>query len=52
MKYCENCGAELSDNARFCTACGADQNTQQPEGHLHEEKPMQKRKNAGGKLYL
>lgn len=22
MKYCEQCGAQLSDSARFCSACG------------------------------
>lgn len=25
MKYCENCGAELNDNAKFCDECGATQ---------------------------
>ena len=52
MKYCENCGAQLSDDARFCTACGADQNTQKPEGHLHEEKPMPKKKKHWWKVIL
>ena len=23
MKYCPNCGAQLPDNAMFCSACGA-----------------------------
>lgn len=23
MKYCPNCGAQLSDDAMFCPACGA-----------------------------
>ena len=23
MKYCPNCGAQLSDNANFCGSCGA-----------------------------
>lgn len=23
MKYCNSCGNQLSDDARFCTACGA-----------------------------
>ena len=24
MKFCVNCGSQLSDDARFCTACGAE----------------------------
>ena len=27
MAYCVKCGAQLADNARFCTGCGADQGT-------------------------
>ncbi len=27
MAYCVKCGAQLADNARFCTSCGADQGT-------------------------
>lgn len=27
--YCKKCGAELPDNARFCSVCGADQETQE-----------------------
>ena len=23
MKYCQNCGTALDDNARFCIECGA-----------------------------
>lgn len=23
MRYCENCGAELRDNAKFCSSCGS-----------------------------
>lgn len=23
MKYCPNCGAQLPDNARFCSVCGS-----------------------------
>lgn len=29
MKYCTKCGKELEDNALYCTACGATQNTGQ-----------------------
>lgn len=25
MKHCKNCGAELHDDARFCSSCGAEQ---------------------------
>lgn len=36
MKYCPNCGAQLPDNANFCSVCGArfgapQQNYQQPQ---------------------
>ena len=36
MKYCPNCGAQLPDNANFCSVCGArtgapQQPYQQPE---------------------
>lgn len=27
MAYCVKCGAQLADNTRFCTSCGADQGT-------------------------
>ena len=27
-KFCNNCGAELSDDATFCNSCGAQQNAQ------------------------
>ena len=30
MKICPNCGAQLDDNATFCTACGANVSAQQP----------------------
>ena len=26
QRFCENCGAELSDDASFCPSCGAKQN--------------------------
>ncbi|MBQ9450388.1 MAG: zinc ribbon domain-containing protein [Bacteroidales bacterium] len=36
MKYCPNCGAQLPDNANFCSVCGTrfgapQQNYQQPQ---------------------
>ena len=35
MKYCEECGTQLSDNARFCKECGTKQDilpdTQEPK---------------------
>ena len=36
MKYCPNCGAQLSDNANFCGSCGtrldaAPQASEQPK---------------------
>lgn len=36
MKYCPNCGAQLSDNANFCGSCGtrldaASQASEQPK---------------------
>lgn len=39
--FCENCGREISDNAKFCTHCGAPQNPRpaqdtQPASSEHE----------------
>lgn len=30
MKNCSNCGAEMQDDVKFCPACGAAQNEEQP----------------------
>ncbi|MCR4824568.1 MAG: zinc ribbon domain-containing protein [Bacteroidales bacterium] len=30
MKYCPNCGAQLPDNANFCSVCGARFGAPQP----------------------
>ena len=31
-KFCVSCGAQLADNADFCTTCGAKQSAAQPQG--------------------
>lgn len=41
MRFCENCGAKLDDNAVFCDECGTNQNQQQEE---HDSKPKEKSK--------
>lgn len=33
MKYCENCGALLEENAKFCPSCGTPATEAQPEPH-------------------
>lgn len=37
MKNCSNCGAELQDEAKFCPACGAAQNVEQPAGQQAQQ---------------
>jgi len=43
MVYCQNCGSENVDDAKFCVNCGAEikkvtQKKQQPEGKLQKQK--------------
>lgn len=45
MKYCENCGAKLDDNATFCDECGAKQVSQ-----TVEEKPSISSAKKKGKI--
>ena len=40
MKYCPNCGAQLSDNATFCGSCGTRIGASQPQ--FNEQQPKQK----------
>lgn len=40
MKYCPNCGAQLSDNANFCGSCGTRIGVSQPQ--FNEQQPKQK----------
>lgn len=45
MKYCPNCGAQLPDNATFCSVCGArlgapQQNYQQPYQQPYQQQPQ------------
>lgn len=44
MPYCENCGASLSENAKFCSACGS------PCGNKEAEEPRKFCQNCGSKL--
>ena len=38
MPYCKNCGGSINQTDKFCSACGAENNTQNtgPEGHAAE----------------
>lgn len=45
MKFCENCGAELEDNAKFCDECGTIQNQMSDENQL-KSSPKKKRRKA------
>lgn len=36
MIYCENCGKQLEENARFCTSCGASYQTNDEENSTSE----------------
>lgn len=36
MIYCENCGKQLEENARFCTSCGASYQTNDEENSVSE----------------
>ena len=40
MKYCPNCGAQLSDHANFCGSCGTRIGASQPQ--FNEQQPKQK----------
>ena len=40
MKYCPNCGAQLSDNANFCGSCGTRVSASQPQT---EEQPKKQK---------
>lgn len=40
MKYCPNCGAQLSDSANFCGSCGTRIGASQPQ--FNEQQPKQK----------
>ena len=33
MKYCQNCGTQLEDDAKFCHNCGSPIDEAQPEAH-------------------
>lgn len=37
MKNCSNCGAEMQDDVKFCPACGAAQNVEQPAGQQAQQ---------------
>ena len=45
MKYCNNCGKELADNAVFCSGCGtkyeAPQQPQAPQQPVYQQAPQQ-----------
>ena len=41
MKYCINCGSQLSDQDKFCTKCGAPQGVQQNVAAVEQETQQQ-----------
>ena len=44
MKYCENCGAQLENDATFCDECGTSQGVQKFQ-KKDSEKPNKKKRN-------
>ena len=38
MKYCSNCGAELSANAKYCKQCGSEVSQESPAGDSYVQK--------------
>jgi ribosomal protein L40E len=39
--YCRNCGAQIPDNAKFCTSCGAAQNSQANQSNQNNQSYQQ-----------
>ena len=37
MKYCPNCGAQVPDNAQFCSSCGSRLNAPEPSYQQPEQ---------------
>lgn len=46
MKYCDNCGAQLQEDAIFCDACGAKQELQGVRKYTPEQLPRKRRNKA------
>ena len=44
MKYCPNCGAQLSDNANFCGSCGTRISAAQPQAQPQPSEEPKKQK--------
>lgn len=44
MKYCPNCGAQLSDNANFCGSCGTRIGASQPQPQSQPQPSEQPKK--------
>ena len=38
MPYCQKCGAELSENTKFCTSCGIQIGGERSEYRYHKER--------------
>ena len=48
MKYCENCGSPLEDNAKFCEECGA----RQEKVESGEQKKLNKKEKRKDKKWM
>lgn len=46
MAFCVKCGAQLDDNVRFCTACGADQTPEASQASQQTPPPQQEQPGA------
>lgn len=50
--YCIKCGSQLSDEAKFCTNCGANINNESPENTYYQSSSNENNKNTDGERTL
>lgn len=50
MSYCQNCGAKIEDDAKFCTECGT--TITEEEGRVHNAERENKNHNNSKKTYV
>ena len=48
--YCTQCGKELEDVARYCSACGTARQRPEPAQDTHQERPRLSRPYEGAKI--